>query len=277
MSNRGHLFFAQNSGVDYVTQAYIAALTIKKFNKFNKTCLVTNDVVPLKYLKAFDKVETIPWTDDAANSDWKIENRWKLIHISPFDETIVYDTDMLVLSSTDHWWKYLETNNVALTSKVFNYKNNLIKDTTYRKTFIDNNLPNVYFGLHFFKKTRRAFEFYKWLEIIVKNWRLFYNEHTLNNTQKFCSMDVSSAIATKIMNAENEFASANPLNFVHMKPALQNWYPVPSSWQSAVNVHLNSKLELRINNCLQHGVFHYTEDNFLNQSIFQIVEENCGI
>ena len=277
MSNRGHLFFAQNSGVDYVTQAYIAALMIKKFNKYNKTCLVTNDIVPMKYLKAFDKIETIPWSDDAAQSDWKIENRWKLIHVSPFDETLVYDTDMLLLSSNDHWWDYLKSQSVSLTSKVVNYKNNIIQDTVYRKTFIDNTLPNVYFGLHFFKKNRRAYEFYKWLEIIVKNWRLFYNEHTLNNTQKFCSMDVTAAIATKIMNAEEEFSTANPLTFVHMKSAIQGWYPAPATWQSAVSVHLNHKLELRINNFLQQGVFHYTEDNFLTENIFKTVEASCGI
>ena len=273
--SKGHLFFAQNSGVDYVTQAYAAALTIKKHNKFNATCLVTNDIVPLKYIKAFDKIEVIPWTDDAANSEWKIENRWKLIHISPFDETIVYDTDMLLLSSNDHWWNNLENHSVALTSKVFTYKNTVVTDYTYRKTFVDNQLPNVYFGVHYFKKNRRSFEFYKWLEVIVKNWRMFYNEHTLNNTQKFCSMDVSAAIATKIMNAENEFANYNPLMFTHMKPAIQGWYPTPASWQSAVSSHLNSRLELRINNILQKGIFHYTEDNFLTEQLLKIIEDNC--
>lgn len=277
MSNRGHLFFAQNSGVDYVTQAYAAALTIKKFNKYNKTCLVTNDVVPLKYLKAFDRIETVPWSDDAAQSDWKIENRWKLIHVSPFDETIVYDTDMLLLSSNDHWWDYLESKSVALTSQVVTYKNTPVYDNVYRKTFIDNTLPNVYFGLHYFNKDRKSFEFYKWLEIIVKNWRLFYNEHTLNNTQKFCSMDVSAAIATKIMNDINDFATGNPLTFTHMKPAIQGWYPAPATWQSAVSVHLNDKLELRISNFLQQGVFHYTEDNFLTENILKTIEVSCGI
>lgn len=275
--SKGHLFFAQNSGVDYLTQAYAAALTIKKHNKFDATCLVTNDTVPLKYLKAFDKIEMIPWTDDAANSDWKIENRWKLIHVSPFDETIVYDSDVLILSSNDHWWNGLENKSLALTNKVVNYKNMIIHDTVYRKTFLDNNLPNVYFGVHYFKKDKIAFEFYKWLEIIVKNWRMFYNEHTLNNTQKFCSMDVSAAIATKIMAAEYEFARCNPLSFTHMKPAIQGWHPAPSSWQSAVSVHVNDKLELRINNFLQKGVFHYTEDNFLTSNIIKIVEDNCVI
>lgn len=277
MLNRGHLFFAQNTGVDYVTQAYAAALTIKKYNQYNKTCLVTNEVVPLKYLKAFDRIQTVPGPDDAANSDWKIENRWKLIHLSPFDETLVYDTDMLLLSANDHWWKYLENKSIALTSNVVTYRNSKIVDYTYRKTFVDNNLPNVYFGLHYFKKDKKAFEFYKWLEIIIKNWRKYYNEYTINNTQKFCSMDVSSAIATMLLDAEEDFSKSNPLTFTHMKPAVQAWYPSPATWQSAVSVHLNENLELRINNILQKGVFHYTEDDFLTDNLIKKIEVNCGL
>lgn len=276
MTSRGHLFFAQNTSVDYLTQAYAAALTIKKFNEYDKTCIVTNEVVPLKYLKAFDRVITVPWGDDASSSEWKIENRWKLIHCSPFDETLVYDTDVLILSSNDHWWNSLENMDVALTTNVVNYKDQLItNDTVHRKTFIENNLPNVYFGVHYFKKTSRAFEFYKWLEIIVKNWKLFYNEHTLNNTQKFCSMDVSAAIATKILNAEQEFTAASPLKFTHMKSAIQGWYPTPVSWQQVVNVHFNKNLELKLSNILQTGVFHYTEDNFLTETMLRKIEVSC--
>lgn len=276
MQNRGHLFFAQNTSVDYLTQAYAAALTIKKFNKFNKTCIVTNDIVPLKYLKAFDKVVNIPWNDDAKDSEWKIENRWKLIHCTPFDETIVYDSDILLLSSNDHWWSSLETRDVVLTTNVVNYKGQKIEnDTIHRKTFIENNLPNVYFGVHYFKKTQRAFEFYKWLEIIVKNWKMFYNEHSLSSAQKFCSMDVSSAIATKILNAEYEFTSGSPLKFTHMKPGIQGWYPAPTSWQQVVGMHFNKKLELKLSNILQNGVFHYTEDNFLTESILKKIEDCC--
>jgi hypothetical protein len=276
MNNRGHLFFAQNTSVDYLTQAYAAALTIKKFNKYNKTCIVTNETVPLKYLKAFDRVITVPWDDDAKDSDWKIENRWKLIHCTPFDETLVYDTDILLLSSNDHWWNILEKRELVLTTKVLDYKGRVIdKDLVHRKTFIENNLPNVYFGVHYFKKTYRAFEFYKWLEIIVKNWKLFYNEHTLNSMQKFCSMDVSAAIATKILNAEEEFTLASPLQFTHMKAGIQGWAPVPVSWQQAVGVHFNENLQLKLSNNLQTGVFHYTEDNFLTESILKKIEASC--
>lgn len=273
MISRGHLFFAQNTDVDYVKQAYAAALTIKKHNKINSTCLVTNDHVPFNYLKAFDSVLPVPWGDDASDSDWKIHNRWKLIHCSPFQETLVYDSDVLLFSSNDHWWSNLNNRTIVLTNKVHDYRKNIITDTVYRKTFIANNLPNVYFGVHYFRKHERSYEFYKWLEIIVKNWKDFYREFTPISTQKFCSMDVSAAIATKIMNAEHEFTTANPLNFTHMKVGIQGWNPAPTSWQEAVGVHINEKLELKLSNYLQTGIFHYTEDNFLTETLVKKIED----
>ena len=140
MSN-GHIFVAQNSNVDYVRQAYALALSIKKNNKlYRETCLVTNNEVPESYRHAFDHILPIPWGDDAEGSSWKIENRWKVIHISPFVENIVYDTDMLLLNSNDHWWKYLEQKDLFFTSNVLDYRGNIINNDYYRKTSCQTNL-----------------------------------------------------------------------------------------------------------------------------------------
>ena len=148
---KGHLIFAQNSDIDYVRQAYALALTIKKYNVINNITLVTNNVVPEKFKHAFDYIVSIPWGDDATNTLWKIENRWKLIYTSPYDETMVYDSDMLLLNSNDSWWNKLQNYDIFLTSTVSDYRNNIIQDTLLRKVFIKNDLPNVYFGFHYFK------------------------------------------------------------------------------------------------------------------------------
>ena len=49
----------------------------------------------------FDQIIPIPFGDAADDSEWKVENRWKIYHASPYDETIVMDTDMLVLQNID--------------------------------------------------------------------------------------------------------------------------------------------------------------------------------
>lgn len=270
--SKGHLFFAQNSDVDYLRQAYALALSIKTHNKINSTCLVTNDPVPIEYTPVFDYIQPIPWGDSANQSTWKIENRWKLIYCSPFKETLVYDSDMILLSSNDHWWYWLEDRPLALTGTVYNYKGQSIKNSSYRRTFIENNLPDVYFGLHYFKKVEKSYEFYKWLEHIVKNWELYYKLYTPNYTQKFCSMDVSSAIALKIMEDE-AYGIANPLSFTHMKPAIQGWDIIPNSWQTSVIVE--NEEQLKLSNFVQTGVFHYTEDKFLTDELILKLEKAC--
>ena len=97
-------------------------------NKINQTCLITNNTVPHEYRHAFDHVVEIPWKDEAKDSKWKIENRWKIINASPFKESLVYDTDMLLLSSNDHWWNFFKNTDVSLTANVIDYKGRIIQN-----------------------------------------------------------------------------------------------------------------------------------------------------
>jgi hypothetical protein len=272
---KGHLIFAQNSGVDYVREAYALALTIKRYNKINTTCLMTSDPVPEKYKAVFDHIVEIPWGDAAEDFIWKVQNRWKIIHASPFDETIVYDSDMLLFSSNDHWWKLMNNKDLVLTNTVFNYKGVPIRNSKLRKCFYDNGLPDLYFGIHYFKKSKRAFEFYKWLDVISKNYKEFYAEFTPKSTQGFFSLDVSSAIVTKILDAETEFTLDIPApSFVHMKKEVQGWKDYTYSWRNSVIENFTKTGSYKISNFAQAGVFHYTEDRFLTDKIINILEKN---
>lgn len=265
--SRGHIFLAQNSNTDYVFQAYALASSIKRHNKINQTCLVTSDAVPDNFRDVFDYIVGIPGKDTAKNSSWKIENRWKIYQVTPFDENIVYDTDMLVLTSNDHWWDFLSNKEVVLTSKVKDYRGNTITDDHYRKVFTANNLPNAYMGVHYFKKSKKSSEFYNWLKIITENYKDFYEKFTPVNQQKFCSMDVNASLAIKFMDAEAEFLIDNEVpTFTHMKPAIQGWQNKVDSWQDAVECSFFENLI--IGNILQTGVFHYTEDSFLTRDFY---------
>ena len=268
--SKGHVFLAQNSSVDYVKQAFALACTIKHHNKtHNQTCLITNDVVPDQYRHVFDYIVPIPGIDNAKGSQWKIHNRWKIIHITPFTENLVYDTDMLLLGSNDHWWNFLVDKDVVLTSRVKDYKGRIIKNDFYRKTFTSNNLPNCYLGVHFFQKSHRAFEFYKWLEVITNNYQDFYEKYTPKNQQKFCSMDLNASLATKFMDTEHEFLiDTDTPSFIHMKSAIQGWASNNKSWQDTVSYRYTNN-EMTVANIVQSGVFHYTEDDFLTDELLE--------
>jgi len=269
--SRGHVFVAQNSDIDYVRQAYALSLSIKKHNKIeNKTCLLTDNDIPTEYLHAFDYVITISGDDLTSESLWKVENRWKIIHETPFKENIVYDADMILTISNDNWWNFFQEKDLFFTSNVLDYRGNVINDDFYRKTFTANDLPNVYVGVFYFKKSPLAYEYFKWLEIITKNWKDFYAAHLKNKTPKFFSVDVSTALAIKFMGCEEAVMSKKTMipGFVHMKPAIQGWDSIPEKWTSKVTAYLDDNGKLIVGNYLQSGIFHYVEDEFLQEDMF---------
>lgn len=268
---QGFLVIAQNSNVDYVRQAYALALSIRATQPtINNISLVTNDTVPEEYQKIFDKIIPIPFDDAAANSEWKIENRWKLYHASPYDETIVFDTDMLVLDNIEHVWKFVKDRDLFFTSQVKDYKDRIIIDTVYRKTFVENNLPNLYCGMFYFKKSETALTFFKLVEFITNNWQRIYYDNAPKHQQKFFSMDVTVSIAAKMLGIDNEIVhGGSPFTFKHMKPAIQGWDPIPESWLTQLMVHFNDNNELYFNNFKQSGIVHYVDDQFLTDQIIE--------
>ena len=201
---KGVVVLAQNNATDnYVEQAALLAMSLHTYNDV-PISLITNDQVPEEYVSLFDKIIPIPFGDSAEDSEWKVENRWKIYHASPYDETIVMDTDMLVLQNIDTWWDVLSNYEVFYTSNVLTYKGETANTSYYRKTFIDNNLPNLFCGLHYFKKCEFAQEFYAWLELVVNNWETFYEQQLLAASRpKHVSMDVCTANLiqqTKLLN-----------------------------------------------------------------------------
>lgn len=277
---KGYVMLAQNNPTDnYVLQACVCAMSILAHNPESKITLVTNDVVDSIYTELFDNIIPIPGVDSAANAEWKIENRWKLYHVTPYDETIVLDTDMLILENVEHWWKFLSNYDLYFPTSVYTYRNTKVVDNYYRKSFVSNELPNIYVGFHYFKKCDNNDIFYKWVEDICNNWKLFYKQYCKTDCPKRMSMDVTCSIAIKITDCEAAVTNKvvrNP-TFVHMKPYIQGWKTAKSRWQDKVGVYLTSNLKLLIGNNLQSGVFHYTEKDFITDEIVEIYKNYIGL
>ena len=279
MSTRGYLILAQNGNSnDYVRMAYVLALTIKLTQKeVTSVSLVTDvvDAVPDHYKSVFDHVIEIPWYDDALASEWKIENRWKIYHITPYEETVLLDADMLFLTNVDNWWSYLNKNyDLFITSQVLTYRNEIVTGDYYRRAFVENDLPNTYSAFMYFKKSQLAEEFWTLVEIIAKNWQEFYNKFLLEYKPKNLSMDVVFALAVKILGIEDQITSSfNYPTFTHMKSRIQNWHISTNDWMDYGGVYLNKQGSLKISNYQQTGIFHYTEKKFLNNHIEYVYED----
>jgi hypothetical protein len=273
MSNGFCLLAQNNSTTDYVRQAYALALSIHKFNKGQLVSLITNDPVPGEYKKVFDKIIEIPWGDSASENEWKIDNRWKVYHITPYTNTIVMDVDMLVLHDITRWWDKLEKKELFFVSNVKNYRNDIVTSRYYRKTFDENTLPNLYSGCYYFKKSNYAHEFFNILELVMKNWKLFYGKYADNYHQKWCSFDVSCSIASKILDNSFEITDPNSIiTFTHMKPHCQDWYEIPDKWTNVLGTYITKDKTMLIGNFLQQNVLHYIEPEFLTDRVIKQLE-----
>lgn len=274
--SKGFLIFAQNStDVNYITQAYALALSIRasQINHKNVT-LVTNDIVPKKYQKVFDNIIPIPWENETPLTRYAAEHRWKLYHTTPYDETIVLDSDMLLLEDISAWWEYCKNYDITYCSSIQNHKLETVIDTVHRQAFIQNSLPSPYCALHYFKKSEVAHEFYKILEFVITHWEFCRGTFAPNSPQLIPSMDLATAIAIELSGNELQIInSCSPLTFIHMKSFIQGWDLPTVNWQDSVTHVLNSKGELIVGNIKQSKLFHYTEKNFISKKIIKRLEE----
>jgi hypothetical protein len=274
------ILVAQNTqDVNYVKQACALAMSIHATTPNSNISILTDDAIPERYKPLFDNVIEIPWGDLANKYDWKIHNRWKTYFISPYDDAIVLDTDMLVLEDITTWYNFLQNYDMYITSTVFDYRGNKIKDTFYRKNFNKYNLPNTYMGLHYFKKSDFALEFYTWLDKITNNWKEFYKLGRDKPIQNFASMDLTAAMTIDLLDCKSKITNENVSvpSFTHMKANIQGWDEIRESWQTKVRTYFTNDAELYIGNHKQSGIFHYTEDNFLTDDIIQVLETRLDI
>ena len=278
--SKGIVMLAQNSEHNYVLQACLCAMSIAVTNPETKVSLITNNRVPKKYKSLFDKVIRIPWeVQKNSFQAMSTSERWKIYHASPYDETIVLDTDMLVLQDISNWWTFLENYDLYFVNNVLTYRGDQVVDNYYRKAFKANDLPNLYTGFHYFQKGEKAHEFYKWMELVINNWELFYGQYVTEYYPKYPSMDVTAAIVSKILNCDTDITNSivKYPTFTHMKPMIQGWKHPGETWQEKVGVYLTLDLNLTIGNHLQSGIFHYVEKDFINDDILKRYEDYLGI
>jgi hypothetical protein len=279
--SKGFLTIAQNNNnVDYVRLAYALALSLKHSQKkwSNLTiCVSPGTIIQDRYAWAFDKIVEIPWGDHAADSSWKLENEWKSIWMSPYDQTIKLDADMFFFSDISCWWDNFESSNepIIACNKVLDWRGSIIESDFCRKTFTANNLPNVYSAFTYFDKSVDAFKFFELVKIITWNWQTFFDSFLEpNNRPQMFSTDVAFGLAMKILDLDQNCNKKRlaPV-FTHMKSELQGLNPVlPPDWREALPCFMNPVGSLKIGNHRQFYPLHYNIKDFLTDDILAIYE-----
>jgi hypothetical protein len=271
--NFGYLIVvAKNESCDYLKMAYALALSIKNTQKpgYDKVALVIDDKSETEKLKS-------PWVFDHI-IEWNQETFWDgrswMDKLSPWDQTICLDADMLFLRDYSHWAQhFIDNTELYVASKSYTYRGEVVTDLYYRKAFEENSLPNLYSFYTFFKRDSKvASEFFNLGRFILKNPTEFKSVFLKQNRPKVIGTDEAFALSAKLLDIDVSYDMEFP-RVVHMKPMIQNWPWPANSVSDHVGFYFDLKGKLKIGNFQQYDIVHYVEKNFITEEIISILED----
>lgn len=218
--SKGFLIYAHNNEeVDYGKLAICCALMIKRNLKINDTCLVTdqgtidwlrsnNDAALINY--AFDHIKIIDYktatygskkkkfldtTSTSKILSWHNGSRNTAFELSPFDETIILDSDVLVQdNSFDLVWDNDEDLMINHTARTLEH--NAPRQTEIRLDTMG--IPMYWATMVYFRKTERAKMLFELVAHIKEQYS--YYQYVYEFPGKLYRNDYAFSIAIHMMN-----------------------------------------------------------------------------
>lgn len=257
--SQGYLVMAQG---DYLNMAIALADSIKKTQSIVNNISIVVDCEVSKHSAVDDFISLKE--DISKNDNWKIHNRSFFYELSPYDETVILDADMLFLSDVSHWWNLFSKHDLLITNRVKTYRDTWIdNNNAYRKTFTANNLPHTYSAFTYFKKCERSKMFFSLVKAIIVDWDYWTLKYSPEQRQKFPSIDLAMSVAVKIMGIENEvFSNLSYPTFTHMKSECQGWKQSLDDWSSILGTYKTDQ-GIKIGPYLQSNILHYVKKDFI--------------
>ena len=255
-AERGYMIIAQNnSTTDYVKCARMLAHSIRAVEPTAKICLLTDQLIndPL-----FDFVRVFPFGDQAVDSEWKLKNDWQCFYASPFRETIKLEADMIIPRSIAHWFDVCSTKDIVVAIGARNFHNEKSDSRFYRKIFDQNNLPDVYNAITYWRLSRTASEFFETVKHIFNNWDAVMATLKFGSNQPL-NTDLAYAIAVLLIGKENCTLPGTVPGLIHMKGQINKLQT--EDWTKELVWEL-SPGSFRVNTIEQLWPFHYHVKDF---------------
>jgi len=185
-------------------------------------------------------------------------NDWQMFAASPYRQTIKLEADMLIVSPIDHWWTMFEHRDVVISTGCRDWKDNVSTARNYRQVIDDNNLPDVYNAVTYWRLSNTAKEFFDLVRAIFDNWSEF--SKLLKFPDDAASTDLVYAMAAQIMGPEKvTLPFATYPRIVHMKRHISG--TVTEDWTKEL---IWEHDPFRIQTVVQWGAFHYHIKDWLS-------------
>jgi hypothetical protein len=244
LAERGYLIPAiDTDSVDYLSCAVQLARSIRQWHPDANISVLS---VKRCSDPVFDHVIPLPYGDLGGYA-----NDWQCFVASPYRQTIKLEADMIAASSIDHWWTLFEKRDVIISQGCRTFYDKLAESRYYRKIFDQNNLPDVYNAITYWRLSQTAKEFFDLVRAIFENWNEY--KKLLKFPDNNPTTDIVYAIATVIIGLENVTlpAGLGP-TIVHMKR-----YINPTQTTDWTKELVWETDPLRINTVAQFGLVHY--------------------
>jgi hypothetical protein len=263
--SRGYLVMAQGS---YIAQAEDLAASILATQSEVKAISVITDCKTSSSL--FDHVISLPYRDLTQDSDWKIHNRAYFYDLSPYDETVILDADMLFLTDVSWWWDYMARHKFLTTTRVKTFRNTWVDSDAYRAAFRSNGLINAYSAFTYFAKNSLSEQIFRLIKMFITDWETWSRYLCPTNRQTWPSIDLALAMSINLLGCQQEVTSLQAYpTFTHMKASCQGWTKRRPQWEDILGVYTNGP-ELRIGPYYQTGILHYVNKDFVTDQIRKI-------
>jgi len=243
---RGFVIMAQDTEkVSYTNCAKALEISIKRVMPNANVTIITTGM--------------LPYGDVAPDSDWKLANDWQVYEASPYDETIKLEADMFIPRNIDYWWDILSLQDMVVCNKIRDFKGEISTARGYRRFIDDNNLPDLYNAITYFKKSDTAEQFFKIVRNVFENWEEYKSILKCNQNEKVTT-DWAYAIAGHIIGIERiTLPTFNDFSMTHMKQFING---LPGEDWTQVLIYECLPESLRISTFVQMYPLHYHIKSF---------------
>jgi hypothetical protein len=211
--NRGALLFAFNSPkYDYYKMAVATAKRINHFLKLPVTVVTDEKSVPDLPDYQFDNVIIVePDKNNIRDhSVWINKGRYQAYQLSPYDETLLIDTDYMV--NSDKLLKLFELNTDFCCHDTTSF---LMHPGVAQEVLSAYSFKTLWATVVMFKKTQRSKQIFECLEMVQKNYDHYANIH--NFIAGVFRNDYALTLATRIANGHTSpKEDVIPWNLVHV-------------------------------------------------------------
>ena len=273
--SKGVLLFAHNNDtVDYVQQAVFCAKRVKRFLNLPVTLVTDKQSVTNFPYDITKYIDTIVYQDvenqhnfrtfrssgtDSVRDKWFNTNRFLAYELSPYYQTLVLDTDVVLCNS--NLLQLFESNKQFSATKHYKQFSHMVEDPSAAKISL-NSIPMYWATMMYFTKSSIAQTVFDTVHHIHNSWLWYKNLYGLSSA-KFRN-DYAFSIAIHIMNgfqSNNEIVDKLPgkhyyttdrdvawkinndyLMFLVQKKNFEGQYTAIST--SGLNVHIMNKFSL---------------------------------